>query len=30
MFVGKNGEINKYPQDMMEINILPTQEVKYI
>ena len=27
-FVGKMGEINKWPQDMVEINILSTQEVE--
>ena len=26
--VGKMGEINKWPQDLVEINILPTLEVK--
>ena len=26
--VGKMGEINKWPQDMVEINILLTQEVE--
>ena len=28
MFVGKMGEINKWTQDMVEINILFTKEVK--
>ena len=28
MFVGKLCEINKWPQDMGEINILPTQKVE--
>ena len=28
-FVGKMGEINKWPQDMVEINIiLPTEELE--
>ena len=28
IFVGNMGEINKWPQDMVGINIVPTQEVK--
>ena len=28
IFVGKMDEINKWPQDIVEINILPTQEVE--
>ena len=28
IFGGKMGEINKWPQDMVEIYILPTQEVE--
>ena len=28
IFGGKMGEIYKWPQDMVEINILPTQEVE--
>ena len=28
IFLGKMDEINKWPQDIVEINILPTQEVE--
>ena len=28
IFVGKMDDINKWPQDIVEINILPTQEVE--